>query len=221
MRLAIASHEYVASRISWPRVTSCCRELVVGEHALDAVGERTGVSRFEEQRRAGAANELGETPGVGDDQWRTTGQRFQRNDAERLVERGDHDHAGAVDDRPQFVVGQIAGYLDQIADPGDVDLRLELGQVGTAPDDHALQPGHAGPQRRHRPGEHVEPLLVLHASPGEHELGPGRVRRFARDAGGPPCGIDAVRDAAHVLGVHLEAGDDLADHQARAGNHPP
>ena len=69
----------------------------------------------------------------------------------------------------QLVVGQEAGEVDEVADALEVDLRLQLGQVAAAAADDALDAGHARAQQPHRPGEHLEALLVLHAAPREHE----------------------------------------------------
>ena len=137
---------------------------------------------------------------------RAAGQGLQGDDAERLVQRGDHDAAGAVDRVAELHVGEEADEPDDVADALDVDLRLELGEVAAAAGDDALDVGHAGAQRAHRPGEDLEPLLVLDAAPREHE----RPAAVGMLAGRPPRRIDAVGHVVHPLRGDLEPGDHLA-----------
>ena len=93
----------------------------------------------------------------------------------------------------------------------DVDLRLEFGQVAAPAGDDALDVGHARAHRAHRPGEDLEPLLVLDAAPREHERPPA-VGMLARR---PPRRIDAVGHLVHPFRGDLEPGDHLAGHERR------
>ena len=109
------------------------------------------------------------------------------------------------------------------------------GRYEPASGDHADDPRDAGAQRRHRPGEDLEPLLVLHPSPREHDrAGHGVDRAGAPDrivgialarlgslvagADAPPARVDTVRNAADDVGVELEPAGDLANHQPGAGD---
>ncbi len=76
------------------------------------------------------------------DQRSTAGQGLQGDDPERLVQRRDDDAAGAVDEVAQLDVGDEADEADDVADPFDVDLRLQFGQVAAASGDDALDVGH-------------------------------------------------------------------------------
>ena len=147
--------------------------------------------------------ELGQPAGAGDDERRPAGERLEGDDPERLVERRDDDASGAVDGVAQLVVGEEAGEVDEVADALEVDLRLQLREVAAAPADDALDPRHPGPQQAHRPGEHLEALLVLDPAPREHERRPP-ARRLARR---PPRRVDAVGDQVGALGGELEAVD--------------
>ena len=103
---------------------------------------------------------------------------------------------------------------DDVADPLDVDLGLQLGQVAAPPGDDALDVGHSRPQRAHRPGEDLEALLVLHPPPREHQRRP-RLRPLA---GRPPRRVDAVGHAMDPLGGQLEPAEHLAGHEHRRGD---
>ena len=115
----------------------------VAEDPLDAVGELVGVARLEQQAGASAGDQLGEPAGARRDQRRAAGQGLQGDDPERLVERGDDDAAGAVDEVAQLDVGDEADESDDVADSLDVDLGLQLGQVAAPPGDDALDVGHS------------------------------------------------------------------------------
>ena len=107
------------------------------------------------------------------------------------------------------------GMSIEVGDALEVDLRLQLGEVAAAPADDALDPGHARAQQPHRRRQDLEALLVLHPPPREHER-----RSAAGDlARRPPRRVDAVRDQVRALRRQLEAVDDLADHEARVGEH--
>ena len=124
---------------------------------------------------------------------------------------------GAVQQPPQLVVGHEPGEVHDVADALHVDLRLQLGEVGAAAGDHAADVGHAVAQVADRPGQHLEALLVLDAAPRDDQ-------RLALVA------ATAAPAAAHwpvstPLGTRctfserqLEAVDDLADHEPRAGD---
>ena len=144
----------------------------VGQHHLDAGGQLVGVARLEQEPGAGAVDQLGEPAGAGDDERSATGQGLQGDDPERLVERGDGDATRPVDGVPQALVGEEAGKVHEVADPFDLDLRLQLRQVAAASADDALDTGHTGTQQAHRPGQHLEPLLVLDPTPREDERCP-------------------------------------------------
>ena len=73
-------------------------QLVVGEDLGDAAGEILGVARFEHQPGIGVGEQLGEAAGARRDEWGSGGERLERDDAERLVQRRDHHHAGPVGD---------------------------------------------------------------------------------------------------------------------------
>ena len=146
---------------------------------------------------------------------RPAGQRLQGDDAERLVERGDGHAPCPVDHVAQAVVGEEAGQVDEVADALEVDLRLQLGQVAAAPADDALDARHPRAQQAHRPGQHLEPLLVLHPAPREHERRPAAGELARR----PPRRVDAVGDQVGAFGRELEPVDDLADHELGVGQH--
>ena len=177
------------------------------------VGQLGGVARLEQQPGAGAVDQLGQAPGAGDDERRAAGEGLEGDDAERLVQRRDDDDTGAVDEVAEPVVGQEAGQVDEVADALEVDLRLQLRQVAAAAADDALDAGDTRPQQAHRRGEDLEALLVLHPAPREHERG-AAARHLARR---PPRRVDAVGDEVGALDRQLEAVDDLADHEAGAG----
>jgi hypothetical protein len=71
------------------------------------------------------------------------------------------------------------------------------------------------PQLADGPGQHLEPLLVLDAPPGDHQ-------RFAFGrllvGGGPAVHVDAVRHEVHLLGRELEPLHHLSHHEPRAGD---
>ena len=211
------------------------RRLGLGEHLLDPIGELLGVARLEHQRRSGAADELGQPTGVGHDEGGVGGERLERDEPERFVQRRDDDAVGPMDRRPQLVVGQEAGKLHDVAHALEVDLRLELGKVRPASGDHTHDPRDTGAQRGHRTREHLEALLVLHTSPGEHDRPVGgrpaidrtdlivdleldRIGGLVAGPDPPPTRIDTVRDPADESGVELEPSGDLADHQSGAGD---
>ena len=105
-------------------------EVLVGQDPLDAVGQLLGVAGLEQQRGTRAADELGQSTGVGDDQRGAAGECLERDDAERLVERRNDDASSPVCRGAELVVGDEAGQFDEVADAGDVDLRLEFGGSG-------------------------------------------------------------------------------------------
>ena len=78
------------STCSRASATSRLAQLLVGEHALGDLGEASG-SRAR-KRRPGlvVGHDLAQAAGVGDDAGAAGGHRLERDEAERLVDRGDH-----------------------------------------------------------------------------------------------------------------------------------
>ncbi len=200
---------------------------MVGQHVDDPRREVLGPSRFEGERGAVSSNQLSESPGLRGHQGRPTGEGLEGDDAERFVERRDHDAVGAMEGGAQGVVADEPGQVDDVAHPGHVDLGLEFGEVGAASSDHAAHPGHLCPHDRHGVGEHLEPLLVLHPPPGEHERGAGSRRGRGIDrlvvtlGRRPPGGIDASGNRRDEIRIDLEVGGHLASEEAGDGDHLP
>ncbi len=131
------------------------RELVgerrVAEDHLDRVGQIVGVAWLEGEPGIGVDDQFGEPTGSCHDQRSTRCECLERHDAERLVERGNHDAAGPVDERPQLVVAEEAGEVDQVADALDVDLGLQFGEVAASAGDHTRHVRDPGPKRASSP----------------------------------------------------------------------
>ena len=195
-------------------------QVVVRQHLLDGIGEVIGVPRFERDTCVRAGDQLGESARAGHDQRHAGRQRLQRHDAERFVEGGDRHAARPVQELTKIGVAQIPGEIDDVADAFDVDLGLQFGQITPASGDHAADVRNTPAEFVHGPGEHLEPLLILHPPPRHHEWGPWP-KWDTRSVRRPPLlGIDPVGDVHDVLLGELEAGDQLFDDEPRRRDHP-
>ena len=97
-------------------------EDTVGQHSNHCLGELLGLAGFEGEGGAGAGDEFGQTAGLGDDEWGAAGERLEGHDTEWFVQRRDDDAGSSMDGGAQGSIGELPGQVDDVADPGHIDL---------------------------------------------------------------------------------------------------